>query len=101
MMNGPRGHRFAGAAFAENENGRLRVGDAFNQVEQASHLEIVADDASQSVALVKLLAQRFVFFDDLPLIEGTLKQPRLLSGAPRAVGAAELDWILRDAMQYW
>jgi len=39
---------------------------------------------------------------DVPaLIEGTLKQPRLLAGAPRAVGAAELDWILRDAMQYW
>jgi alcohol dehydrogenase class IV len=35
------------------------------------------------------------------LIEGTLKQPRLLSGAPRTVGAGELDWILRDAMQYW
>jgi hydroxyacid-oxoacid transhydrogenase len=29
------------------------------------------------------------------------KQPRLLAGAPRTVGAAELDWILRDAMQYW
>jgi alcohol dehydrogenase class IV len=39
---------------------------------------------------------------DVPaLIEGTLKQPRLLSGAPRAVGAPELDGILRDAMQYW
>jgi alcohol dehydrogenase class IV len=39
---------------------------------------------------------------DVPsLIEGTLKQPRLLSGAPRTVGAAELDWIIRDAMQYW
>jgi alcohol dehydrogenase class IV len=39
---------------------------------------------------------------DVPaLIEGTLRQPRLLSGAPRAVGAAELDGILRDAMQYW
>jgi hydroxyacid-oxoacid transhydrogenase len=39
---------------------------------------------------------------DVPaLIAGTLKQPRLLSGAPRAVGADELDWILRDAMQYW
>jgi alcohol dehydrogenase class IV len=39
---------------------------------------------------------------DLPtLIEGTLRQPRLLSGAPRQVGAAELDLILRDAMQYW
>ncbi len=39
---------------------------------------------------------------DVPaLIEGTLKQPRLLSGAPRTVGAAELDWILREAMQYW
>ncbi len=39
---------------------------------------------------------------DLPaLIEGTLRQPRLLAGAPRQVGAAELDWILRDALQYW
>jgi alcohol dehydrogenase class IV len=35
------------------------------------------------------------------LIDGTLKQPRLLAGAPRATGAAELDWILRDAMAYW
>ena len=35
------------------------------------------------------------------LVDGTLKQPRLLAGAPRAVGAADLDWILRDAMQYW
>jgi len=39
---------------------------------------------------------------DVPaLIEGTLRQPRLLAGAPRQVGATELDWILRDAMQYW
>jgi hydroxyacid-oxoacid transhydrogenase len=39
---------------------------------------------------------------DIPaLVEGTLKQPRLLAGAPRSVGAADLDWILRDAMQYW
>jgi alcohol dehydrogenase class IV len=36
-----------------------------------------------------------------PLIEGTLKQPRLLAGAPRGVGPADLDWILRDAMRYW
>jgi alcohol dehydrogenase class IV len=39
---------------------------------------------------------------DIPaLVEGTLKQPRLLSGAPRPVSAADLEWILRDAMQYW
>ncbi len=39
---------------------------------------------------------------DIPaLIEGTLRQPRLLVGAPRAVGAADLDGILRDSMQYW
>lgn len=39
---------------------------------------------------------------DVPaLVEGTLRQPRLLSGAPRPVAAAELDWILRDAAQYW
>jgi alcohol dehydrogenase class IV len=39
--------------------------------------------------------------DVAALIEGTLKQPRLLARAPRAVGAVELDWILRDSMQYW
>jgi hydroxyacid-oxoacid transhydrogenase len=39
---------------------------------------------------------------DVPaLIEGTLKQPRLLSGAPRTVGAAELQGILEDAMRVW
>ncbi len=39
---------------------------------------------------------------DIPaLIEGTLKQPRLLAGAPRPVGAEDLDWILRDALSLW
>jgi alcohol dehydrogenase class IV len=39
---------------------------------------------------------------DVPaLIEGTLRQPRLLSGAPRPVGQLELELILRDSMQYW
>jgi hydroxyacid-oxoacid transhydrogenase len=39
---------------------------------------------------------------DIPaLVEGTLKQPRLLAGAPRTVDALDLDWILRDAMQLW
>ncbi|MBI2017104.1 MAG: iron-containing alcohol dehydrogenase [Candidatus Rokubacteria bacterium] len=39
---------------------------------------------------------------DIPaLVEGTLRQPRLLAGAPRQVGTADLDWILRDAMRCW
>ena len=39
---------------------------------------------------------------DIPaLVEGTLKQPRLLSGAPRAVGAAEIAAILRDSLRLW
>jgi len=39
---------------------------------------------------------------DIPaLIEGTLKQPRLLSGAPRAVGSADLAAILRDSLRLW
>jgi hydroxyacid-oxoacid transhydrogenase len=39
---------------------------------------------------------------DVPaLIEGTLKQPRLLAGTPRHVGAAELERVLRDALRYW
>jgi alcohol dehydrogenase class IV len=39
---------------------------------------------------------------DVPaLVEGTLRQPRLLSGAPRPVGAADLTAILHDALRYW
>ena len=39
---------------------------------------------------------------DIPaLIAGTLKQPRLLSGAQRLVGAPELEALLRDALRYW
>jgi alcohol dehydrogenase class IV len=39
---------------------------------------------------------------DIPaLLEGTLKQPRLLSGAPRVVGAAEITGILRDSLRCW
>jgi hydroxyacid-oxoacid transhydrogenase len=39
---------------------------------------------------------------DIPaLIEGTLRQPRLLSGAPCTVGTRELDHILHGALQYW
>ena len=39
---------------------------------------------------------------DIPaLVEGTLKQPRLLSGAPRAVGSAEIAAILRDSLRLW
>ncbi len=39
---------------------------------------------------------------DVPaLIEGTLKQPRLLAGAPRTIGARELDLILGESMTCW
>ena len=38
---------------------------------------------------------------DIGVTLGELRQPRLLAGAPRAVGATELDWILRDALRYW
>jgi alcohol dehydrogenase class IV len=48
-----------------------------------------------------LIAVGYGESDVTELIAGTLKQPRLLAGAPRSVGSAELDWILRDAMQYW
>jgi hypothetical protein len=30
-----------------------------------------------------------------------MKQPRLLSGAPRTVGAAELEGILEESMRIW
>ncbi len=48
-----------------------------------------------------LLAIGYAERDVQALVEGTLRQPRLLAGAPRSVGAADLDWILRDAMRYW
>ncbi|HSF04345.1 MAG TPA: hydroxyacid-oxoacid transhydrogenase [Methylomirabilota bacterium] len=48
-----------------------------------------------------LTAIRYAERDIPALIAGTLKQPRLLSGAPRAVGAEELDGILHDALSLW
>ena len=39
---------------------------------------------------------------DVPaLIEGTLKQPRLLSGAPPTDGATELEGILEESLRVW
>lgn len=39
---------------------------------------------------------------DVPaLVEGTIKQQRLLVGSPRAVGKKELEQIFRDSMEYW
>ncbi len=39
--------------------------------------------------------------DIAALVAGTLRQPRLLSGAPRTVGAMELEQILRDSLRCW
>jgi alcohol dehydrogenase class IV len=39
---------------------------------------------------------------DVPsIVEGALKQQRLLAGCPRAVGRAELEDIVRRSMQHW
>ena len=39
---------------------------------------------------------------DIPaLVDGTLKQPRLLSGSPRTVGGTELAAILHDSLSLW
>jgi alcohol dehydrogenase class IV len=39
---------------------------------------------------------------DIPqIVEGTLKQQRLLVGCPRQVGEKELTQIARDSMRYW
>ncbi len=39
---------------------------------------------------------------DIPqIVEGTLKQQRLLVGCPRQVGQKELTQIAKDAMKYW
>jgi alcohol dehydrogenase class IV len=39
--------------------------------------------------------------DIAALVAGTLRQPRLLAGAPRPVGAADLEAILRDSLRHW
>jgi alcohol dehydrogenase class IV len=39
--------------------------------------------------------------DVSPLIDGTLKQQRLLVNCPRSVGAEELQHIIYDSFEYW
>jgi len=39
---------------------------------------------------------------DIPeMVEGTLKQQRLLVGCPRQVGEKELTQIARESLKYW
>jgi alcohol dehydrogenase class IV len=71
------------------------------------------DDAGEALprALVSLMrevgipngleALHYISADIPTLVQETLKQPRLLSGAPRAVGAPELELILRQSLSYW
>jgi alcohol dehydrogenase class IV len=40
--------------------------------------------------------------DDIPqLVEGTLKQQRILVGCPRLIGEKELSQIAKESMRYW
>ena len=43
----------------------------------------------------------YLKFHSPALVDGTLKQPRLLSGSPRTVGATELAAILHDSLRCW
>ena len=35
------------------------------------------------------------------LIDGTLKQQRLLVNSPRTVGAEELEYVIHHSFEYW
>jgi alcohol dehydrogenase class IV len=39
--------------------------------------------------------------DAAALVDGTLRQPRLLANAPRSVGPRDLDAIVRSSMRVW
>jgi alcohol dehydrogenase class IV len=39
--------------------------------------------------------------DISPLIEGTLKQQRLLVNCPRSVGSEELQYVIQQSFEYW
>jgi hydroxyacid-oxoacid transhydrogenase len=48
-----------------------------------------------------LAAVGYADTDAAALVEGTLRQPRLLANAPRPVGPRELDAIVRGSMRIW
>jgi alcohol dehydrogenase class IV len=48
-----------------------------------------------------LSAMGFTETDIPQIVEGTLKQQRLLVGCPRKVGEKELTQIARESMKYW
>ena len=66
-MNGPGQQRLARAAFAGDQHGRLRVGDAIDHVEHALHAVIVADDVLQAEPQVELRFELLVLFDHFAL----------------------------------
>ena len=70
---------------------------AWHDLLEAWHITIAALLMGTAMAAETSARQSYV----PALVEGTLRQPRLLAGAPRSVGAAELDAILRSSMQLW
>src|SRR5262245_17757595 len=76
--------------------------DGLSEAERREALPQALIDLMRDVGMPSgLAAIGYADGDVRALVEGTLRQPRLLAGAPRPVGAAELEWILRDAMRFW
>ncbi len=62
----------AGAAFAEDEDGGVGIGDAFDHAEDVLHALAGADDLGEAVFLAEFASEEGVFVDGLGVGEGAL-----------------------------
>lgn len=62
----------AGAAFAEDEDGGVGIGDAFDHAEDVLHALAGADDLGEAVFLAEFATEEGIFVDGLGVGEGAL-----------------------------
>ena len=87
FVEGPRDEFFAGAAGALDEDGAAALGDVGEDVEDAVHYVVFADDALEGVAVAELLAQGF---DSSEIAEGFDAAGQVAVGIPQD-GRADAD----------
>ena len=100
----PGDHAFAGAAFAGDQHGGPRVGDAADHLEDFEHPRVAADDVVHAVSAIELGAEVVVFLANAALRNGPLDRhqqfvvDQRLGDVIERTGANRFDRAIRRAV---
>ncbi len=106
VINAPACFRFTASAWPERHARAAELlginTKGMSQMEAAYALADVVAQLMRDVGIPSGISALGYTENDIPdLVEGAIKQQRLLVNSPRPVGRAELERLFRDALRYW